>query len=217
MKSDAQIRQDVTEELKWDQAINASRISVDVDQGVVTLAGHVISYAEKWHAEQATQRVAGVKAMTVEIDVILPESSHRSDGDIARSVENVIEWNTYLPKGQVNVTVEKGWVTLTGEVDWDYQKLALANSLGPLMGVKGVSNKITIRPVIALNDVKSDIEAALRRRANSNVPHVLVHVDKEDVTLYGIVDNWLERDLARNIAWGTPGVKNVINNITIAW
>jgi osmotically-inducible protein OsmY len=217
MKTDAQIRQDVIEELKWDQAINASRIGVEVDHGVVTLAGHVISYAEKWHAEQATQRVAGVKAMTVEIDVILSASSQRNDADIVRSVENVIEWNSSLPRDQVSVTVDNGWVTLNGEVDWDYQKLALANSLSSLMGIKGVCNKITIRPVLAMNDVKSDIEAALRRRASSDAPHVLVHVDKDDVTLYGIVDNWLERDLAKSIAWGTPGVKNVINNITIAW
>jgi len=146
MKTDAQIQQDVIEELKWEQSVNASQIGVEVNNGIVTLAGHVGSFAEKWDAERATQRVSGVKALAIEIDVTLPGSSHRNDVDIARSAENVLEWSTYLPRDHVKVMVEDGWITLTGEVDWEYQKQAVATGVRYLMGVKGISDNITIRP-----------------------------------------------------------------------
>lgn len=216
MKSDAQIQHDVMDEIHWDQALNASKIDVAVNQGVVTLAGHVTSYTQKWHAEQAAQRVAGVQALVGEIGVMLPAASQRADADITRAIQNVISWSSYLPDGHVDVAVESGWVTLSGQVDWDYQKLALANAVSPLMGVTGISNKISVRPAVTVNDVKADIEAALRRRSNSEVHHVIVDVDNSDVTLSGIVDNWVARDLAHHTALRTPGVKSVTNNITIA-
>jgi osmotically-inducible protein OsmY len=216
MKTDAQVQQDVIEELKWEQSVNASQIGVEVNGGIVTLAGHVGSFAEKWDAERAAQRVSGVKALAIEIDVTLPGSSHRNDADIARSAENVLEWSTYLPRDHVKVMVEDGWLTLTGEVDWEYQKQAVATGVRYLMGVKGVSDNISIRPVVSSNAVKSQIEAALRRRARTNARNVSVEVNGANVTLSGTVDNWSERELARHTAWGTPGVHRVVDDLTIA-
>lgn len=217
MKTDAQLQQDVIEELKWEQSVDASHIGVEVNGGVVTLAGHVDSFAEKWNAEQAAQRVTGVKALAVEISVTLPGSSKRNDADIARSIENVIEWSAYLPKDHVKVMVEGGWVTLTGEVDWAYQKQAVAAGIRGLMGVTGVSNEIGIRPTVSSIAVKADIEAALKRRAGISAGNVSVAVDGADVTLSGTVDNWFERESATHAAWGTPGVHRVVDNISIAY
>ncbi|PRC91740.1 BON domain [Solimicrobium silvestre] len=217
MKTDAQIQQDVIEELKWEQSVNATQIGVEVQDGIVTLTGHVHSFADKWHAERAAQRVFGVKALAIEIDISLPGSSHRNDADIARSVENVLEWNTFLPKDHVKVMVEDGWITLTGEVDWRYQKQALATGIRYLLGVKGVSDHIHIRPVVSSNIVKSNIEAALKRHARDNSNNVSVNVHDNNVTLSGTVDNWSERKLACHAAWGTPGVHKVVDNINIAW
>ncbi len=183
----------------------------------MTLAGHVASYSEKWHAEAAAQRVSGVKAVAVEIDVALPGSSQRTDADIARSVENILQWSTYVPSDNVKVMVEDGWITLSGEVDWDYQKQAAVNGVIHLMGVKGVSNQIGLRPAVSSRSIKSEIEAALGRHTRANAHNVQVEVHDANVTLSGTVDNWSERELARHTAWGTPGVHKVRNNISIAW
>ena len=194
MKTDAQIQQDIIEELKWEQSVEASHIGVEVADGVVTLAGHVHSFAEKWAAEQAAQRVTGVKALAVEIAVALPGSSKRNDADIARSIQNVLEWSACLPKDHVKVMVEGGWVTLTGDVDWAYQKQVVAAGVRGLMGVTGVSNDIGVNPAVSSISVKADIEAALKRRASMNAQNVQVEVDGADVTLSGAVDNWFERE-----------------------
>ncbi|HSY26891.1 MAG TPA: BON domain-containing protein [Burkholderiaceae bacterium] len=217
MKTDAQLQQDVIEELKWEQSVNAAQIGVEVSDGIVTLAGHVGSFAEKWDAERAARRVSGVNALAIEIDVTLPGSSQRNDVDIARSVENILDWNTYLPKDHINVTVEGGWITLSGEVDRWYQKQTLAAGVRYLMGVKGMSDNITIKPAASSNGVKLDIEAALMRRAKANGHNVSVEVHDASVTLSGTVGNWSEHEWARRTAWGTPGVRKVVDNITIAW
>ncbi len=216
MKSDAQIQHDVIEELNWDPSLNASNIGVAVDRGIVTLEGHIASFTEKWHAEQAAQRVSGVVALAVELDVILPGLNQRTDADIARSAENVLAWSAYVVKDPISVMVEDGWITLDGSVDWDYQREAIARTVSTLMGVKGVSNQVTINPVIHSDQVQSDIEAALSRYSQDGKHHVSVQVHNADVTLSGKVCNWAERDLARNTAWGTPGVKKVTNNIAIS-
>ena len=217
MKTDAQVQQDVIAELKWEPSINAAQIGVEVKDGIVTLAGHVSSYAEKCDAERAAQRVSGVKALAVEMDVKLPGSSKRNDADIARSAKDVLQWMTYLPKDSVTVMVEDGWVTLSGEVDWEYQRQAAAGGVRYLMGVTGVSDQIAVKPNVSLSAVKSDIEAALKRRATADAQKISVGVRGADVTLTGTVHSWSERDLARNAAWGTPGVRNVVDNITIAY
>jgi osmotically-inducible protein OsmY len=216
MKTDTQLQQDIMDELNWDQSINATKIGAEVTHGVVTLSGYVDSFTEKWNIEQAAQRVSGIKALAIAIEVMLPWTSQRSDADIASSAQNILEWNTYLPKDHVHVMVEKGWITLTGAVDWEYQKLSLKHSLSSLMGVTGVSDHISITPTISSGSVKADIESALRRRSRFNEHGISVQVNQADVTLSGSVDNWSERELANHTAWGTPGVHSVVNNITVA-
>lgn len=217
MKTDAQVQQDVLAELKWEPSVNAAKIGVEVKDGIVTLAGHVDSYAEKWEAERASQRVAGVRALATEIDVALPGSSKRNDADIARSAESALQWTTFLPKDSVKIMVEGGWVTLTGEVNWEYQRQSASGAVRYLMGVTGVSDQIAIKPKVTAVAVKSDIEAALKRHAHADAQKVIVSVIGGDVTLTGKVPNWSERDMARNSAWGTPGVKSVVDNITVGY
>ena len=213
MKTDTQLQQDVTAELKWQPSVNAAQIGVEVKDGIVTLAGHVGSYAEKCDAERAAQRVSGVKALAVEMDVKLAGSSKRTDADVARAVQNVLQGTTYLPKDHVKVMVESGWVTLSGEVDWEYQRQSATAAVRYLMGVTGVSDQILIKkPKVSSSAVKSDIEAALKRRATADAQKISVEVHGADVTLTGEVHSWSERDLARNTAWGTSGVHNVQDN-----
>ncbi|MEO7336833.1 MAG: BON domain-containing protein [Caldimonas sp.] len=217
MKTDAQVQQDVLAELKWEPSVNAARIGVEVKDGIVTLAGHVDSYAEKWEAERASQRVSGVRALATEIDVALPGSSKRDDADIARSAESALQWTTFLPKDTVRIMVEGGWVTLSGEVNWEYQRQSASAAVRYLMGVTGVSDQIAIKPKVTVAAVKSDIEAALQRHAHVDAQRIFVSVNGDDVTLTGNVANWSERDMARNSAWGTPGVKSVVDNITVGY
>jgi osmotically-inducible protein OsmY len=214
MKTDAQLQQDVLDELGWEPSIDAAQIDVEVKDGIVTLAGQVSSYAEKWDAERAAQRVHGVRALAIEMDVSLPGSSQRNSVDIARTAENVVEWSTYLPKNSVKLKVENGWITLTGELQWEYQRQAVANEVRYLMGVTGVSNQIVIKPKLSLSAVKSEIEAALQRRSHTDAQEISVTVKGGDVTLSGTVHSWSERDLATHSAWGAPGVRNVIDKMT---
>ena len=207
MKTDTQLQQDVLAELKWEPSIDAAQIGVEVKDGVVTLAGNVDSYAAKWDAERAAQRVSGVKALAVEMDVQLSGGSQRLDADIARSAESVLAWMSHVPSDQVHVMVEKGWITLTGQVEWAYQRDAATGAVRYLMGVTGVSDQITVKPRVSVTAVKADIEAALKRRATADSQHITVSVVDGDVTLTGSVHSWSERDLARNSAWGSPGVR----------
>ncbi len=216
MKTDTKIQQDVLDELKWEPSVNAADIGVEVKDGIVTLAGHVGSYAEKWDAERVAQHVSGVKALAVEIDVTLPGSSQRTDADIARAAENVMEWMTYSPKDGVRIKVEGGWITLSGEVEWEYQRRAAKNGVSQLMGVKGVSDLITIKPKTSLDTVKSGIEAALERRAKTDAKNIRVEVFGDRVTLTGTVHSWDERTLAEHSAWSAPGVQLVIDELVVA-
>jgi osmotically-inducible protein OsmY len=216
-KSDTQLQQDVLAELSWEPSINAADIGVEVKGGIVTLAGHVNTYAEKWDAERATQRVAGVKALAVEMDVRLDGMNNRTDADIARSAENFLQWTTYLTKDAVKIEVEKGWVTFTGEVEWqDQRQAAAAAAIRYLMGVSGVSDQITINTKVTTAVVKSDIEAASKRRAQQDAHQISVSVHGPDVTLTGRVHSWSERELARNTVWGTPTVRSVVDNTTLS-
>jgi osmotically-inducible protein OsmY len=217
MKTDSQLQQDVMAELKWEPSINATHIGVEVADGIVTLAGHVDSYAAKWDAEHAAQRVSGVKALAVEMDVKLPGSSKRSDSDIAGSAENMLMWTTYVPKDSVKIMVENGWITLSGEVSWEYQRKAAVDAVCHLMGVTGVSDQIMIKAAVAASTVKSDIEAALKRRAISDAHKIFVEVKGADVTLRGTVQSWSARELAMHSAWGTAGVRSVVDNIAVAY
>ena len=216
MKTDSQLQQDVSAELGWEPSIHAARIGVAVKDGVVTLAGLVDSYAEKWNAERAAQRVAGVKAMTTELKVHLSSLGRRTDGEIAASVEQVLAWTASLPAGAIQVMVEGGWVTLSGDVDWHYQRQAAVDGVRTLLGVIGVNDQITLKPTAAAIVVQADIEAALRRSAVTDARQITVVVHGNDVTLSGTLHNWDERDLAINAAWGTVGVRNVVDMMTLA-
>lgn len=204
-------------ELNWEPSVNATHIGVEVAGGVVTLAGHVGSYTEKWDAERAAQRVSGVKALAVEMDVKLAGSSKRSDTEIARSAGNVLEWTTYLPKDSVKVMVENGWITLTGELEWEYQGKAALSAVRSLMGVTGVSDQLSIKQSVSVDSVKTDIEAALKRRAVSDASKIFVEVSGAKVTLRGTVQSWAAHELALSSAWGTAGVHNVVDNIAVAY
>ena len=215
MMTDIQLQRAVMEELTWEPQVHAAEIGVLVKDGVVTLTGQVCNFAEKWHAEQAAQRVSGVKALAVDLNIKLAGDAGRSDSDIARSIENVLEWSTSVPNGNIKVMVEKGFVTLTGNVDWQYQRLAAASSVRYLMGVTGISDQIVIKPKVSISAVKSDIESALKRTAVADAKKIHVDVHGSVVTLTGKVQSWAERETATTSAWGTPGVQSVIDKMTL--
>ena len=218
MKTDSQLQQDVSAELAWEPAVTAAQIGVSAKGGVVSLTGEVGSYAEKWNAEQAAQRVAGVRALASEMTVRLPQFGTRRDADIARAAENALQWSSAVPQDGVQVMVEDGWLTLSGQLDWRYQKQAAVDAVQFLHGVVGVSNQIAIAPpqgVAPDETVKRDIEAALARSAGADARRVSVQVDGCDVILSGQVRNWSEREAVNTAAWGTPGVRNVVDSLTM--
>jgi len=215
MKSDTQLQQDVSAELSWEPSVNASQIGVTVKDGIVTLSGHVDSFGEKWHAERAAQAVSGVMALAVEIDVKLPGSSTRNDTDLARTAQNVLANMSQLPHDAVKVKVEGGWITLSGELDWQFQRQSAAAAVRYLMGTTGVSDQIIIKPHAGASVVKADIESALRRGARSGTHRISVAVSGGEVTLEGSVESWAEREAARHAAWGTPGVRHVVDRIRV--
>ncbi|GAB6140572.1 BON domain-containing protein [Methylosoma difficile] len=216
MKSDTQLQTDVIDELNFEPSINAAQIGVVAKNGIVTLSGCVNTYSEKWNAERATLRVSGVKALAVEMEVTLLGLSKRTDTDIARAAESVLEWTSFLPNKSVKLMVEDGWITISGEVDWDYQREAAADAVRYLMGVTGVSNNVTIKAKVASEVIKTDIEAALKRRASRDAQAIVVEVQGNNVTLSGKVHSWSERDLATHSAWCSPGVHNVKDKMVIS-
>jgi osmotically-inducible protein OsmY len=217
MKSDTQLQQDVMAELTWEPSVHAAQIGVEVKDGVVTLAGQVNSYPEKWNAENAAQRVSGVKALVVNMEVRLPALSQRSDEDIARSVENTLEWMVPKGKDAVKVMVEHGQVVLTGEVEWQYQKTAAADAIRHLVGVTGVVNQIGLRHQVSRVEVKHEIEAALTRQARADAKKITVEVKGSDVTLTGFVESWAERQSALHAAWSAPSVMNVTDRLILSF
>ena len=216
MKTDLQLQQDVLAELDWNPAIDAANIGVEVKDGIVTLSGHVNSFAEKWDAERAARQVGGVQALTVALDVDLPGSSKREDVDIARTVENALLWTISVPSKDLQVVVEAGHVTLSGEVSWVFQREAAVQAVRYLMGVTGVTDQIVIKQHVTTDNVKNQIEASLKRRAHQDAAQINVAVHGAEVTLTGIVPSWTERNLACHAAWGTGGVHNVIDRMTYA-
>ena len=217
MKTDSQLQQDVMAELKWEPAVHAAQIGVEVKDGVVTLAGEVSSYTEKLHAERAAQRVSGVQALAVDMQVKLSSFGLRTDADIAASARNILNWTSSLPADAIQVLVEGGWLTLSGHVEWQFQRQDAANSVRHLVGVTGVSNQIAIKPAASATVVKSDIEAALKRRAANDAGTIAVDVKDGDVTLTGTVHSWAERDLATRSAWGSAGVRKVVDHMNLVY
>ena len=213
MKTDKQLQEDVMRELAWESSINSAHIGVEVDQGVVTLLGHVDTFAEKWGAERAVKRVSGVHTVAVELDVKLKGAAKRTDSDIALSVSHSLAYLSTIPKDAIRAMVEQGTITLSGEVEWDYQRHAAENTVRNLMGVRGVINLISVKPKVNVSVVKSEIEAALKRRAYLDAQEISVSVEGDALTLSGKIHSWTEKNLAINSAWSTPGVRKVVDKL----
>jgi len=215
--NDLKIKSLVDEELAWEPSLDAANIGVGVKDGVVTLMGHVESYTQKMAAEHAAKRVKGVRAIAEDLKVRLAGHTPSSDDEIALRAANVIDWDSSIPKGKVKTKVENGYVTLTGQVDWRFQAKHARDNVAVLSGVRGVTNSISVKPHVTPGDVKQRIEKALTRSAEVEAKAIKVNVLDGQVTLEGKVDAWHDRDVARHAAWAAPGVKNVVDNIRIAF
>jgi osmotically-inducible protein OsmY len=213
--TDGELKEDVLHELEWEPSVDAAHIGVAAKNGVVTLSGYVSSYAEKWAAEAAAKRVYGVRAIANEIQVKLPGSSQRTDQDIAADCVKALQSHVSVPADRVKVTVSKGWVTLEGQVDWQYQKDAAESAVRFIPGVVGVTNLVTIKPRVSPGEIKSRIEEALKRSAEVDAHRITVEVDGGKVILRGKVRSWAERDEAAREVWAAPGVWSVENFITV--
>jgi osmotically-inducible protein OsmY len=216
-KTDVQLKTDVLLELEYEPSVKVTDIGVLVHDGTVTLNGYATTYGEKWEARRAAERVAGVKAIADEIEVKLPQSLRRTDGEIATAAINQLDFSTIVPKNAIKVTVSEGWITLEGEVEWWYQKNAAGNLVHHLFGVKGISNMVSIVPKVTATKVETDIKSAFQRSALLDANKIEVKIDGNQVVLRGKVRNYDEREEAARVAWSAPGIFSVDNQIKVKW
>jgi osmotically-inducible protein OsmY len=213
--TDRDLQEHVQNALDWEPSVDAADIGVSVDNGIVTLRGDVKTYLEKAAAERVALGVYGVKAVANDVNVNLSDGQHRTDTEVAQAVVSALTWNTAVPEDKISVSVSNGWVTLKGQVEWEYQRAAAENTVRYLIGVRGVTNTIAVLPRVSVTDVKSKIEAALKRSAEVDARRINVAVADGTVTLSGNVHTWLERNEARQAAWAAPGVKEVKDSIAV--
>jgi osmotically-inducible protein OsmY len=214
-KTDVHIQQDIIAELKWDPSIDATRIKVEVLDGDVTLTGLVSNQAEKLNVERSIKRVSGVNDAVIDLAIFMQDSAKKSDIEIIFRAINLLQWMSFCNECDIAVTVENALVTLTGEVDCKYQEDAVLKTIGHLVGVAGINNKINIKQVASTHDIKADIELALKRHLDAGADHILIDVRLGEVTLSGTVKNWHDATLAVKSASSTRGVWNVKNNISV--
>jgi osmotically-inducible protein OsmY len=216
-KSDSEIERDVKEELKWEPGLpDAADIAVSVKNGVVTLAGFVKSYTDKYEAEAAAKRVAGVRGVANDIEVRMPSVDERPDPEIARDAVAAIKSQLPVSSEHIKVVVKNGWVSLEGQVEWEYQRRTAENAVRGLRGVKGVSNLIQLRPRAEPSEIKRRIEEAFKRNAEVDANRIIVEINGSEVTLKGTVRSWIEREEAERIAWSAPGVTKVEDRIIVS-
>jgi osmotically-inducible protein OsmY len=214
---DKQLRKNLLDELEFEPSLDAANIGVTANDGVVTLTGHVSSYAEKTAAEGAARRVKGVRAVADEIEVRYPSDKKTSDDEIAKRALSILKWYAAIPQDAVQVTVQKGWVTLTGELAWQYQRKAAEDAVRKLSGVLGVANSISVKPTVYVSDIKKTIEDALTRHAQLEGQAIRVSVrDRNKVLLEGTVDSWDDREAVENAAWSVAGLQSVDDRLIIA-
>lgn len=213
--TDKRLEQCVLNAVDWEPSLETSDISVSVDEGTVTLRGHVRSYAQKVMAEQVALRVYGVRAVANDIDVHVLSGCQRTDTEIAQAAVTALTWNTMVPSDRVTVTITDGWLTLKGMVDWQYQKDAAARAVRDLQGVRGVANKIVLQPVNTAVDVGAKIEAMLKHAAALDARRIHVMAQDGTVILSGSVHSWAERRVAERTAWAAPGVTHVDDRLTV--
>jgi len=219
MKSDSELQRDVQNELNWSPSVTAAGIGVTAQAGVITLTGNVPSYFEKVEAAHIAGRVAGVMAIADELQVNLPALSERSDADVAQTALSALAWNVAVPRDRAKVVVENGWVTLTGQVDWYFQKMAAESAVHHLMGVKGMTNEITLKPgkTASAAEIKGSIESAFKRHAKLEAQNITVTVHDGTATLQGKAHSWEEKEAAGQSAWAAPGISSVVNNILVTY
>lgn len=216
-RTDEEIQRDVLEELKWDARVQPNEIGVVVRDGVVTLMGWVDNYGKKWAAERTAHRVRGVTAVANDVEVRLPSGAERTDADIASAATRALEWDAFVPIERLDVTVARGWLTLKGEVEWEFQRRAAERSVRRLSGVRGVTNLIAVKPRInpSPTELRRRLENALLRSAETDSRRITIDTDRGTVILKGTVRSWVEREEAERICWSAPGVTAVKNQITV--
>ncbi len=215
MKSDLELKDDVLSELAWDPAVHAQALAVSVKDGVVALSGHLGTFAEKRAVEKAVRRVAGVRGLALDLDVQLAPEHRRGDSDIARAALAALQWHAWVPHERLHVKVEDGWVTLSGQVDWHFQLASAEQCIRPLLGVRGITNKITLKPRVDEHDVSQQIVGALTRHARREASGIDVAVHGGVVTLEGAVDSLPEHDAALAAAAATRGVSRVVDHLSV--
>jgi osmotically-inducible protein OsmY len=213
--TDNELKRDIEDALNWEPSVDAADVGVSVDNGIVTLRGDVTSYAAKAAAERVTLRVYGVKAVANDLNVRLPGDHQRTDSDIAQAAVNALQWNTMLPANRVSVAVGNGFITLKGNVDWQYQKDVAARVVRELTGVRGVANEILVQPHARVAEVQDKIEAAFKRSAEIDARRISVTAQDGKVVLTGHVRSWAERQEAERAAWAAPGVKQVDDRLSV--